>query len=99
MRPLAATRALRKLGADVKDARRRRRLPAALMAERAGISRMTQTKIEKGEGGVAIGNYATVLFVLGMVDRLADLADAQHDAVGVRLSDERLPQRIRLPRG
>ena len=99
MRPLAATRALRKLGADVKDARRRRRLPAALMAERAGISRMTLTKIEKGEGGVAIGSYATVLFVLGMVDRLADLADAQHDAVGVRLSDARLPQRIRLPRG
>jgi hypothetical protein len=36
-----------------------------------------------------------VLFVLGMVERLGDLADLKTDAVGLGLEEERLPQRIR----
>jgi len=56
-------------------------------------------KIEKGDPGVAFGHYATVIFVLGMTDRLAALADPRSDAVGLQLEEERLPQRIRLPRG
>jgi hypothetical protein len=39
-----------------------------------------------------------VLFVLGMTYRLADLADASHDLTGRELDEERLPQRVRLPR-
>ena len=71
----------------------------ALLAERALLSRTTLTKIERGDPGVSVGAYATVLFVLGMADRLADLADPRHDAVGVDLEAERLPKRIRLPKG
>lgn len=68
------------------------------MAERASISRMTLHKIERGEPGVAMGLYATVLFVLGMAERLADLADPKDDAVGRALEEEHLPQRIRRSR-
>lgn len=96
--PLPVVRALRKLGADIRDARRRRRIPTALLAERALISRMTLGKVERGDPGASAGAYATVLFVLGMTDRLADLADPRHDVVGVALEDERLPKRIRLPK-
>jgi hypothetical protein len=95
MLPIPVARALRKLGADIKDARRRRRIPAAIAAARASISRTTLVKIEKGDPGVAMGNYATVLFVMGMTDRLADLADPRSDAVGLQLEEEHLPQRIR----
>ena len=91
-------RALRKLGRDIRDARRRRRIPVAILAQRASISRMTLNKVEKGDPGVSMVNYATVLFVLGMVDRLADVADPRHDAVGLDLEEEHLPERIRLPR-
>ena len=94
--PIPVRRALRKLGTDIRDARRRRRIPTAVMAERALISRMTLNKVEKGNPGVSLGIYATVLFVLGMTDRLAELADARHDAVGLGLEEERLPQRIRI---
>lgn len=96
--PIPVRRALRKLGADIRDARRRRRIATAIMAERAMISRMTLNKIEKGDPSVSLGLYATVLFVLGMTERLAELADARHDAIGLSLEDERLPQRIRSPR-
>jgi transcriptional regulator with XRE-family HTH domain len=97
--PIPVRRALRKLGHDIRDARRRRRIPVAIMAERASISRMTLNKVEKGEPGVSMGTYATVLFVLGMADRLADLADPKNDSVGLTLEEEHLPQRIRRAHG
>lgn len=96
--PIPVERALRKLGSDLCDARRRRRISTTVMAERASISRTTLNKIEKGDSGVALGLYASVLFVLGMADRLADLVDIRTDDVGLELADEHLPQRIRHPR-
>src|SRR6202049_2092014 len=96
--PLPVKHALRKLGHDIRDARRRRRIPVAIAAQRASISRTTLVKIEKGDPGVAIGSYATVLFVMGMADRLADLADPKNDSVGLQLEEENLPKRIRRAR-
>ncbi len=96
--PIPVRRALRKLGQDIRDARLRRRIPTAVMAERASISRTTLNKIEKGDSGVSLGNYANVLFVLGIAERLGDLADVRTDEVGLELEEERLPQRIRKPR-
>jgi len=93
--PLPLTRALRKLGQDIRDARRRRRLPMAIVMQRASISKPTLIKIERGDPTVSIANYATVLFVIGMVDRLADLVDAKNDAVGLQLEEESLPKRVR----
>ncbi len=98
MMPIPVRRALRKLGQDIRDARLRRRIPTAVMAERASISRTTLNKIEKGDNGVSLGNYANVLFVLGMAERLGELADIKTDSVGLELEEERLPQRIRKPR-
>jgi transcriptional regulator with XRE-family HTH domain len=96
--PIPVRRALLKLGQDIRDARRRRRIPVQIAAERASISRMTLLKIEKGEPGVAMGSYATVLFVLGLADHLADIADPKNDAIGLQLEEDRLPKRIRIPR-
>ena len=42
--------------------------------------------------------YATVLFVLGLADRLGDLAASKNDPVGLQLEEENLPQRIRVAR-
>jgi len=93
--PLPVIRALRKLGQDISDARRRRRITMALMAERAGMSRATLTKIEKGDSATSMGGYAAALFVLGMTDRITDLVDANHDLIGRRLEEEKLPKRVR----
>jgi hypothetical protein len=96
--PLPVTRALRKLGHDIRDARRRRRLPMAIVMQRASISKPTLIKIERGDPTVSIANYATVLFVIGMVERLAELVDAKNDPVGLQLEEESLPKRVRLGR-
>lgn len=96
--PGPVARTLRKLGHDIRDARLRRRIPVLILAERASIGRATLNRIEKGDPNASMGNYATVLFVLGMLERLADIADSRHDSVGLELEEERLPQRIRLPK-
>lgn len=96
--PLPVMRALRKLGHDIRDARRRRRIPVAIAAQRASISQTTWLKVEKGDPGVLAGTYVTVLFVLGLVDRVAQPADPGIDSVCLRLEEERLPQRIRNKR-
>jgi transcriptional regulator with XRE-family HTH domain len=96
--PLPVQRALTKLGDDIRTARLRRRIPTMLMAERAMITRTTLSKVEKGDAGVSLGIYATILFILGMTSRLAELADVRDDSVGLQLEEERLPQRISRPR-
>ena len=96
MTPLPVKRELKKLGQDLRDARRRRRIPMKLAAERAGISRTTLGKIELGDEGVSLGAYARVLYILGMMERFADLADPKFDPLGLNLESERLPKRIRF---
>ena len=94
--PAAVRRVLRKLGADIHDARRRRKLPMAIVAERAFTSRSTLQKIEAGDANVGIGIYASVLQALGLLDGLGDVADIARDEVGQMLSSAALPKRVRL---
>ena len=89
---------LDKLGADIKSARLRRAIRAITVAERAGISRTTLHKIERGDAGVSIGKYGSVLYVLDLHRGIGDLADRSHDTVGLDVLEERLPKRVRVPR-
>lgn len=94
--PAAVRRALVNLGADISAARRRRRLPLEVLAERALTTRQTISRIEQGDARVAMGTWATVLFVLGLAERLGDLAAPAHDQLGLTLDEERLPARVRM---
>lgn len=96
--PLPVKRALKQLGQDLRIARKRRRIPMHLAAERASISRATLNKIEKGDGGVSLGAYARVLFILGMIGHLAELVGSASDQLGLELEEENLPKRIRIPK-
>jgi transcriptional regulator with XRE-family HTH domain len=94
--PPTVRRSLSKFGQDIANARRRRHLTAAMMAERMGVSANTYRRIEKGDPAVAMGGYAMALFVLGLGAPLNDLADARRDDVGLQMEEERLPKRIRI---
>jgi transcriptional regulator with XRE-family HTH domain len=86
-------RTLAALGEDLRLARLRRRISATLLAERAGMSRPTLRAIERGEPGVTMGAYASVLHSLGLDDNLASLAS--DDALGRELQDAELAARGR----
>ncbi len=76
---------LQQLGENIKLARKRRKLTAEQVAERADIVRMTLYQIEKGNPSVAIGAYFNVLRVLGLQDDFLKLA--ADDEFGRKLQD------------
>jgi transcriptional regulator with XRE-family HTH domain len=89
-------RQLADLGVRLRLARLRRQYSAATLAARAGITRVTLSRIEKGDPGTNLGAYASVLRVLGLQ---ADLdALARDDALGHKLQDLNLPERRVAPR-
>ncbi len=77
---------LNTMGEQIKLARLRRNLPITLVAERAGISRCTVWKIEKGDPSVAMGMYAAVLMALNGMDTDL-LLIASDDKLGRTLQD------------
>lgn len=91
----AVRRILRKLGQNIQDARKRRGLTMATVADRAFTSRKTLARVEKGDHGVSVGIYASVLQALNLLDRLADVADPRNDELGLSLSASGLPRRVR----
>ena len=90
MKSLRVEQALEKLGQDIADARKRRRISATLMSERLGVTRVTYAKIEKGDSAVGMGNYAGALFVLGKIDELEMIIDRTRDTLGLDLMDQQL---------
>ena len=88
---------LNQMGEQIRLARLRRHLSAELVAERAGISRVTLSNIEKGSPSVAIGSYAAVLHALNGMDKDLLLV-AKDDELGRKLQDLELPTRRRAPK-
>lgn len=57
---------LRSLGAQVAERRKALRVSATVVAEAAGLSRVTLHRIEKGEPSVTMGAWSNVIDALGM---------------------------------
>ena len=74
------------MGEQIKMARLRRKISVNLAAERAGVSRATIWRVEKGDAGVAIGIYANVLHALNGLDTDL-LLIAKDDELGRKLQD------------
>jgi len=89
-------RLLEKVGGNLKLARLRRRFPAEMVAQRAGISRKTLYRAEQGDPAVALGIYARVLQVLRLEQDLEHLA--ADDELGRKLQDAGLTPGRRAPR-
>jgi transcriptional regulator with XRE-family HTH domain len=94
--PARLRQGLRKLGADLAAARKKRHFTVAMVAQRVGIAKATYQRVEQGDPSVGMGTYAMTLFVLGFPDGIAQLADARTDDTGLLLDAERLPQRVRI---
>ena len=76
---------LEQMGENIKLARKRRKLTAIQVAERAGIARSTLYLIEKGDSSVSMGGYFNVLRVLGLQNDFLKLA--ADDEFGRKLQD------------
>ena len=95
--PPPVDRALKKLGADISLARRRRHITQASLAERLGASTMTVRRMEKGNPLIPLQYLARALHVFGELPRLNDLLDSAVDDIGLTLMNAMVPTRVRAP--
>lgn len=82
---------LRELGERLAIARKRRREPRRLWAQRMGITEPTLARLEKGDPAVSMGAYAMAVWLMGRIQALADLADPALD-VGALENEVRAAQ-------
>ena len=91
-----AQKSLEIFGENIRLARLRRKLSMEQIAERAGISRSTLTKIEKGDDSVSMGSYFQVLFVMRLDKDFLNVA--KDDELGRKLQDAGLQTKQRAPK-
>jgi transcriptional regulator with XRE-family HTH domain len=90
------SRLLEGFGSNLKLARLRRKYSSEAVAQRAGISRKTLSRVEQGDPAVAIGIYARVMQVLRLEDDLGKLG--VDDLLGRKLQDANLTPKRRAPK-
>ena len=95
--PIAVANAQRRIGEELATWRRLRRLTAAQVADRAGLSRHTVMRLENG-AGASLENVLRVARALGVLDSLVSALDPYETDVGRLRSEESLPERVRQPR-
>ena len=81
-------RIFKQVGEQLRLARLRRRLSAAQVAERAGISRNTLHLLEKGSPSSSIATLFRILTALGLEEDYLQIA--KDDELGRRLEDAKL---------
>lgn len=83
--PPSTIAALAQLGANLAVARLRRRESLATWASRIGVTIPTLMRMEAGDAGVAVGIYATALWLLGQDGALTELAAPAYDTGALEL--------------
>lgn len=83
-----AAKSLQRLGENLRLARKRRKITAQMMSERANLSVMTLRALERGSPNVSMCNYMAVIACLGFEGDIAKVAE--NDVVGRDLQDAAL---------
>ena len=83
-----ADKALKTLAENLRLARKRRKITAKMMAERANMSLVTLRILERGNPNVSMSNYMAVIACLGFHEDIAKVA--ANDVVGRNLQDAAL---------
>ena len=89
--PRSLTKNLEIMGEQIMLARKRRHLSMQDVADRATVTRLTVSKVEKGDPTVSMGIYARVLFALNLEDDITLLAS--DDSLGRQLRDAEMFER------
>ncbi len=97
--PPPVARALRQLGHDLSVARRTRRWTQEDLAQRMDTSVSTVRRMEDGNPGTALHTFLRALHVLGGLEDMVRIMALDQDTLGLELTRQQLPQRVRSPGG
>ena len=95
---MATKLAARRLGENVSSWRKLYRITSEELADRAGVSRATVSRLENGDPSVSLATFLGVCRVLDMIDPVVEATDPYETDLGRARADQELPQRVRRPR-
>lgn len=95
MTPIPVKRSMRAIGENLANQRKLLGLTAKMVAERAGTTPPTISKLENGDG-TTMEIMLRVMRVLGLMDAVVSATDPFTTERGRLLVDEKLPERVRV---
>lgn len=93
--PLPVARSLKRLGANISKARRRRGWDQAACAAIMGVSLSSLKRLEAGHPGIALHTLVRAVLALQLLDDFDHLVEASNDKIGLIHQDDTLPKRVR----
>lgn len=93
--PYPVEQSIKRLGANLRTARLRRKLTIEDMAQKIGTGPRAVADAEKGKPSTGIAVYAALLWALDLLNQMEDVADPSKDAEGQTLALSREPSRAR----
>jgi transcriptional regulator with XRE-family HTH domain len=93
--PYPVEQTLTRLGANLRTARLRRNLTIRDLAEKIGTGERAVADAERGKPSTGVVVYAAMLWALGLLDHMADVAVPERDDEGQRLALARERARAR----
>jgi transcriptional regulator with XRE-family HTH domain len=84
---------LGQLGLQLRDARVARNISLDTLAQLAQMTPQTLRALESGSPGVSLEKLGNVLWALGMLDQLGNIASEANDPERIRLMSAALPRR------
>lgn len=82
--PAEVEETARRLGANIRLARKRRRVSEEAFASQMLVTRPTLQRLERGDATVSAGAVYTALWALGLLHHLDEVADPAVDDVGLQ---------------
>jgi transcriptional regulator with XRE-family HTH domain len=95
--PLPVQRAARDIGQHLVAWRKLRGLTIKQVADRAGVSDKTVSRLATDPGSVSLENLLRIARALGILDSLVTAANPLSTDIGRLRAGEQLPQRVRHP--
>lgn len=96
--PYPVEQTLQHLGANLRIARLRRNLTIKDIAEKIGTGTRAVRDAEKGKASTAVAVYVALLWALGLIDQMDELADPAKDEEGQLLAIAHERNRARQPK-
>jgi len=93
--PFRTQQAAANIGANLASWRKLLGLTAQQVAERAGTTRQTVARLERGDLSVGMDIFLNVSRALGILDDVAKATDPYETPFGRARADRTLPQRVR----
>ena len=85
---------LKHVGEYIRIARKRRRMTMAEVAERLNLGYQTIVRIEKGDPGVSMTSYLSVVWLFDLDRQFVAAIHPDRDEAGKALEYSRLPERV-----